>query len=125
MGIFNKIKTAFGRINRDELEGLSSEDRIKLDRVIKERRFELIARKRLRSLENKFAPKEKKTTSEIFADIKQFREKNLKNRKERMARVEDRKKRFKAMEERRKSGRKIMPGSEKRKPFTPTRLGRL
>ena len=121
--VFSKIKSIFGK--KDELAGLTEEQKAQLKRVETERRFELIAASRLRKLEEKLAPKQKKTASEMFAEIKQFREANLKIRAERMKIVENAKIKYKGIEEMRKSRNMITPRTEKRKPFTPTRLKRL
>jgi len=123
--VFGKIKSLFNKVRRDELAGLTEEQKGQLENIERQRRFELIAANRLRKLEEKLSPKPKKTASDVFAEIKKFRETNLRRRAERISRVETAKKKFKSIEEMRKERNKITPRTEKRKPFTTTRLGRL
>lgn len=67
----------------DDTAGMTAEQKRMLDKVILERKLELIAEKRLRALEKKYAPKEKKSASDTFAKIKAYRQKNLARRKQR------------------------------------------
>lgn len=97
---FKKIKT---RVVEGDMGDFSEEEKKQLQAMIRQRKLELVAQSKLRSLEEKYAPKEKKKMSEVFANVKQFRMENLRKRQERMKMLEDKKKKFKNLEERRKS----------------------
>jgi hypothetical protein len=123
-GILDKIKGIGKRFRKDELEGFTKEEKERLNTVIKERKLELIARSRLRRLEEKLEPKPKKKMKEVFEEIKTFRHANLRRREEQLKRTEARKKRFKEIESKRR-GRDLTPKTGSRKPFQPTRLKRI
>lgn len=122
-GILGRLRKSISKFRKDDLAEFSSEEREKLETVLRERKLELIAKSRLQKLEDKLTPKPKKKMKEVFAEIKTFREANLKRRAEQLARTEGRKKRFKEIEEKRIEKGKLIPTKGKiRKPFTPTRL---
>ncbi len=101
--IFNKLK-AF--LTGDDTEKFNARQKAELDKMLKEREMELIAQKKLRKLENKYSPKEKRSASDVFSQIKSYRQKNLSNRQDRFKRTEQRKKKYTNIENNRKSGRK-------------------
>jgi len=79
----------------DDVAGLTENEKQQLERIVRERKFQLVAEKKLRDLERKFAPKTKKPMNVTFAEIKKFRKKNLARRMENMDRLERRKLEYK------------------------------
>lgn len=93
-------------LSGDETADFSSREKAELDKMLKQRKMELVAQKKLRDLEKKFEPKEKRKASDVFSQIKSYRQKNLNNRQQRLQRTTQAKNRFKDIERKRKSGRK-------------------
>ena len=90
----------------DETKDFSPREKAELDKMLKQRKLELVAQKKLRNLEKKYEPKEKRKASDVFQEIKSYRQKNLSNRDSRIKRNDQAKKRYLNIEQNRKSGRK-------------------
>ena len=93
----------------DDTAGLSEKQKRQVERLVLERKLELIAEKRLRDIEKKFAVKEKPKLSEKLAKVKEFRQRNIARRKEQMDRREAKLKRWEEFKK---------PGGPRRKVAT-------
>jgi hypothetical protein len=82
----------------DDTADLTDKERMDMEKLIRERKLELIASKRLRDLEKKYAPKEKTSVNDTFAKIKAYRQQNLSRRENRIKQTEYKKEKFKNME---------------------------
>jgi hypothetical protein len=103
------IKNLVGKFRstafNDDEGSLSKKDKFELEKMIKERRLELIAQKKLRDLEKRYAPENKKNMSDVFENIKKYRQENLSKRQQRMSINEEKKRRYEQIEENLKKGR--------------------
>jgi len=82
----------------DDTADLTDKEKLDMEKLIRERKLELIASKRLRDLEKKYAPKEKTSVKETFAKIKAYRQENIARREDRLKQNEYKKKKFKQLE---------------------------
>jgi hypothetical protein len=81
----------------DDTADLTDKEKLDMEKLIRERKLELIASKRLRDLEKKYAPKEKTSVKETFAKIKAYRQENIARREDRLKQNEYKKKKFKQL----------------------------
>jgi len=102
--VFNKLKALF---SGDDTSDFSEVEKAELNQMLKQRKMELVAQKKLRDLERKYAPKEKKSASDTFSKIKEYRQKNLARTQSRLNTNKQNKQKFKQIEMNRKTGRKM------------------
>lgn len=102
------VGTVRTNVLKDDSADLTEREKLDMERMIRDRKVELIAQKRLRDLERKYAPKEDKPMKEVFNKIREYRQENISRREQRVQTTEDKKQRFKDIEMSRK-GQAVRP----------------